>query len=300
VTATEELVAVAPAKINWTLEVIGRRDDGYHEIRSVLQTISIVDSLYARPAPALSLDVHGQGAAELATDENLVLRAAQALGEATQRKPCVAFRLVKRIPASAGLGGGSSDAAATLRLLCRLWRIRDAGLVHRVAASIGSDVPFFLRGGLQCAAGRGERLRPLDLPDPLPVQHHLVLIRPPATIAQKTARLFAQLTPDHYSTGDATEALVAKCRDGSPPGVDDYVNVFDQVADAVFPDVPFYRRVLEEATGARALLAGAGPTLFAVCRDLPAAADANRRLEEQGFEALTAVTTNLVSDPCGL
>lgn len=273
------LHTIAPAKINWTLEVLGRREDGYHEIRSVMQTISLCDELEAWPAPRLSLAVVGEGAAELGGDDNLVLRAVrQAQGHG--RAEPVAFRLSKRIPVAAGLGGGSSDAAAALRLLCSLWDF-EPGRTPAMAAALGSDVPFFLRGGAQLAAGRGELLEPL--PDGPPV--HLVLLRPPFTIPAKTASLYALLDRDHYSAGEATERLADRLRQGHPPGETDIMNVFEQVADRVYPALREDRRALERATSTRALLAGAGPTLFALCPDRQSAERAAAALRRQGLHA---------------
>jgi 4-diphosphocytidyl-2-C-methyl-D-erythritol kinase len=118
----KSLRLVAPAKINWTLEVLGKRDDGYHEIRSVMQTVALADAVTLRPAGDVSLSVHGDDAlaAEL-REQNLAYRAAAALRGAASRG--VAIVLEKHIPAAAGLGGGSSDAAAVLRGLRRLWSL---------------------------------------------------------------------------------------------------------------------------------------------------------------------------------
>ena len=268
------LRTVAPAKINWTLEVLGRREDGYHEIRSVMQTISLADDLEVRPASSLSLQVDGPEAAGLASDDNLVVRAARVFPQQLRARP-VAFRLHKNVPAAAGLGGGSSDAAAALRLLRRFWRLRKRAKVDEVAASLGADVPFFLRGGAQVIAGRGDAVTPLPATDPT----HIILVTPPIAVAQKTARLYAELRSCHYTDGAATARLAAKLRDGRTPTPDDYVNVFDAVADVVFPRLAEYRRTLERVTGSRAMLAGAGPSLFAVCRD-----DANAG-EQRDWEA---------------
>lgn len=274
---------IAPAKINWTLEVLGRRPDGYHEIRSVMQTISLVDDLSVRPAPVLTLRVTGRGADSLAEDGNLVLRAARAFPDRLACRP-VAFTLHKRIPAAAGLGGGSSDAAATLRLLCDAWDLGGCDALAGVAASLGSDVPFFLRGGTQVAAGRGELLTPL----PSITSVSLVLLTPPITIPGKTASLFAQLDRSNYTDGGATARLAEGIQNGSSATPADYVNVFDAPADRVFPDLRDYRRALERATGERAMLAGTGPSLFAVCA-APAAAVA--ALSRAGLTAWAVHTT---------
>jgi 4-diphosphocytidyl-2-C-methyl-D-erythritol kinase len=256
------LWTLAPAKINWTLEVLGRRSDGYHEIRSVMQTISLADTLAVRHGPAQSLQVigpAGHNLAEESADQNLVVRAARVYPNASNQRP-VGFTLEKRIPVAAGLGGGSSDAAAALRLLARVWNPSNRAALRRVASQLGSDVPFFLRGGAQLVSGRGDQLTPL----PTGKRTFVVVLTPPLTVPRKTARLYAELQPAHFSEGKASERLAAKLRDGGAADGDDYVNVFDLVADQVFPWLADYRRLLEQATGARALLAGAGPSLYAV------------------------------------
>lgn len=271
----------AHAKINWTLEVLGRRADDYHEIRSVIQTISLHDTLTLQPAPEFSLSVNGRDAADLIQEENLVTRAASLFPAELAARP-VAFSLEKRIPAAAGLGGGSSDAAAALRLLAAHWSLSDQA-VAMAAAALGSDVPFFLGGGVQLMSGRGERLEPLPAVYRLP----LVLLTPPIRVARKTARLFAELDRSHYGDGGATGRLAASIRAGRAPDSRSYVNVFDHVADHVFPRLHHYRHALEQATGATAMLSGAGPSLFAICSEPEIAA---AHLRERGFEAW-AVTT---------
>jgi 4-diphosphocytidyl-2-C-methyl-D-erythritol kinase len=143
-------VLPAHAKLNLDLAVVGRRPDGYHEVRTTLQAISLHDLLLVEPAESTAL-VGG-------LDDDLVLRAQHALEEAAGRRLPAYFRLVKRIPAGAGLGGGSSDAAAALRALRRLYGL-DQDL-SGIAAGLGADVPFFLTGGAAVASGLGERLGP--------------------------------------------------------------------------------------------------------------------------------------------
>ncbi|MGE5277031.1 MAG: 4-(cytidine 5'-diphospho)-2-C-methyl-D-erythritol kinase [Acidobacteriota bacterium] len=181
------LGADAPAKINRELRVGPRRADGYHEIRSRFVTIDLADRIEAEESSRLDLVCEPAGLAGLPTDRsNLAARAALALAETAGREPRVRLRLVKRIPAGAGLGGGSTDAAVTLRLLCRLWKldVSEAELA-RLAASLGSDVPFFLVGGEADVGGRGERVeaRP-DEPS-----ENLVLVVPPFSIS--TAEVYA-------------------------------------------------------------------------------------------------------------
>lgn len=158
---------LAPAKINLYLWVGPKREDGLHEIESVMQSVSLADELIVDPASSSTFDVSPPGSAP-EDESNLVVTAVRALGERCSGSGGAAVRLTKRIPAGAGLGGGSSDAAATLVGLNELWR---CGLskkaLERIGASLGADVPFCVRGGTAGALGAGERLAPLIVKEPL-------------------------------------------------------------------------------------------------------------------------------------
>jgi len=158
---------LAPAKINLWLSVGPRRGDGYHEIVSVMQSLSLADDLTIDQATQTSIEIHPPDAAP-EDDTNLVVRATQALMAATGAASGAAMRLHKRIPVGAGLGGGSADAAAALVGLNELWR---AGIsrkaLEKLGASIGADVPFCVRGGTALARGIGEDLTPLACPNML-------------------------------------------------------------------------------------------------------------------------------------
>jgi 4-diphosphocytidyl-2-C-methyl-D-erythritol kinase len=290
------LRTVAPAKINWTLEVLGRRDDGYHEIRSVMQTISLEDELELRPAPAFSLEIAGRQAGALTPSDNLVTRAARLFEKELRDRP-VEIRLHKEIPAAAGLGGGSSDAAAALRLLRRHWKMQDERRIDAAANRLGSDVRFFLRGGMQLVEGRGELVTPLPANDPV----RIILATPPIVLPEKTARLYAKLKPSDFTDGGATASLVARLRSARPPRADDYVNVFDQVADQVFPRLIEYRRHFERIVGSAPLLAGAGPSLFAVAPLSPLEGlssvgwELSEALKRRGFRVWFVKTTGSAS-----
>ena len=286
------LRTVAPAKINWTLEVLGRRPDGYHEIRSVMQTISLADVLTVAPSssPRSVVAISGPEYDGNSLPDNTVLRAVSLVGErAHVGSGSAAFRLEKLIPLAAGLGGGSSDAAAALRLLRRLWPSLSDAALRRAAEAVGSDVPFFLRGGVQLVGGRGETVRPVRAG---PAQI-LILATPPIAVPNKTSRLYAEIRPAYYTDGSATLRLVDRLRAGEAPREADYVNVFDIVAGRVFPDFDERRRQFGRLTGLRPLLAGAGPSLFGVLGDdADCLGDALvHRLRDGGFRAWAVRTT---------
>jgi len=158
------LRADAPAKINRELRVGPRRDDGYHPILSRFTSIDLADTLIAEPADALELSVEGAERAGIASDpSNLVWRAARLLAGRLGPSPGARIRLVKRIPAGAGLGGGSADAAVALLLLSRLWNLAlTQGELEELASRLGSDVPYFLTGGEADIAGRGDVVTPRE------------------------------------------------------------------------------------------------------------------------------------------
>jgi 4-diphosphocytidyl-2-C-methyl-D-erythritol kinase len=168
----------APAKVNRELRVGGLRPDGYHEIRSRIVSIDLADRLTAEPADELVFSCDDP--AVPAGEDNLVVRAARLLAKRSGIAARARLRLEKRVPMGGGLGGGSGDAAAALLLLARLWKIPDdEDALSPVAAELGSDVPFFLRGGEADVAGRGELVLPL--PDGAPAE--LVLLVPPFSIS---------------------------------------------------------------------------------------------------------------------
>ncbi len=280
----------ASAKLNLTLEVLGRRTDGYHEVMTVLQTIDLCDRLELRLAPDLTVECDD---ASLEGETNLVWRAAAALAAYGNVQARAHIFLRKRIPVGMGLGGGSSDAAAALIGLNKLWNLGlDPEELAQIAAGLGSDVPFFLRGGTALAEDRGEEISPLPSLPPLGV----LLICPSETIPNKTATLFSRLTAGHYSDGGVTRQMVATLMSGQFV-VDMVHNVFEEVAFHVFPGLsPIYRR-LEELTNSRPRLSGAGPALFC----LPAGPEDLSRVSQalpphQGRAYLVQTITPAVAD----
>ncbi len=196
------LTVLAPAKINLTLEVLGKRPDGFHEIRSVLQTVNLCDSLNFQTGQGIAIkcDLPGWSAAE-----SLIARAVKLLQGAAGCSRGVAIQVEKRIPLMSGLGGDSSDAAATLRGLNKLWEL---GLsmeqLLELAAQLGSDVAFFIWGGTALAEGRGELVTPLP-----PLQRMWVVLVVPDVprLPGKTKQLYASLKPSHCTDGHITRRL---------------------------------------------------------------------------------------------
>lgn len=249
------------AKLNFTFEVLGRLDDCYHEIKTIMQTVSLADRLNVEDADSLSVQCNYP---ELADDANLVWKAATALADAANMRPHAKIRIDKRIPMAMGLGGGSSDAASTLLALNQLW-----GLDMRtdelavVAAQVGSDVSFFLWGGTALAEGRGERVSPLPS---IPTMY-LSLVFPDINVSEKTKKMYSKLTPANYSDGGVTNRMLQILAGGQAvrESVRNCVyNAFEELASWEFPLLEEMRRAVTARGGPDLHLCGAGPALFGI------------------------------------
>lgn len=253
----EALSAPAYAKVNLGLEVLGRRADGYHEIVSVVQTISLHDIVECSPARGLTVTTEPP---VVDPKDNIVTRAAELLAREAGRPATAALLVRKRIPLAAGLGGGSSDAAAALRLLDQLWA---AGLgerdLLRLADQIGADVALFLLGGAVFVRGRGERVEPI----PPPPTFWLALACPPCPLPDKTRALYAELRQTDWTDGHRTQNLAERLGRGDLPLAESFPNAFDRAAQVAYPGFADLRRRLAAAAGTPLQLTGAGPSLFA-------------------------------------
>ena len=245
----------APAKLNLGLHVLRKRPDGYHDLETVFLRIPWADALTARPAEHLSITCSDSS---LTTDEtNLVMKAAHALAEAAGVAHGAALHLEKHLPHGAGLGGGSSDAAATLRLLADLWQLDvPETTLHRLALAVGSDVPFFLGPAAAYATGRGEVLTPLpgyQLP------YRLVVVVPPVHVS--TAEAFARIRPRDTRRPDL-RALVAS--NDLARWRTDLVNDFEASVFEAYPAIRTAKDRLLAAGAGYAAMSGSGSAVFGV------------------------------------
>lgn len=248
--------ALAAAKVNLGLEVLGRRPDGYHDIATVMQSVSVFDRLSFSPSDAMILGVSDPA---LAGDDNLALRATRLFRGRFGGSRGASIALTKRIPSPAGLGGASTDAAATLVALSRLVNAEiPADSLLELAARLGSDVPFLLNGGTALAEGRGERVRRLR---PL-AGVWFVLVTPAIAIPSKTATLYAALSPEDYGRGESARRLAAAIEAGLPIGPDLLGNAFRRPLLALRPDLAEVERRFVDAGAPFAALSGSGPTLY--------------------------------------
>lgn len=274
----------APAKLNLYLGVGGRRPDGYHDVETVLVALDLHDTVTVEPAAELSVVCEPDvGVPAL---DNLAWRAAEAFAGEVGRSSDVAIRIVKRIPAGAGLGGGSADAAAVIAALSVLWEVpSDAPVVGRVAASLGADVPFLLRGGCGIYGGRGDEfVRALPLP-----AVHFLLVNPgvPVPTAAAYAAFDRMLRPAAPGVRLVTDALRLE-RDAASLGA----AVFNNMTEASTGLVPEIREALALVAHSRGcaggLMAGSGSTVLGVFGDRASAEEAGSAARERGWWALVA------------
>jgi 4-diphosphocytidyl-2-C-methyl-D-erythritol kinase len=274
----DRLTEAAPAKVNLYLHLIGRRDDGYHLLDSLVVFAGVCDTLSAAPAESLSLRVTGRFAAGLAAEaDNLVLRAARALAAEAGVAAAAHLILEKQLPVASGIGGGSADAAAALRLLCRLWRLSpDPAVLARLAAGLGADVPVCLAGRSARMGGIGERLGPA----PALPGCGIVLINPGVAVATADvfrARRVAWSLPATLPAAWADAAAMAADLSGlrndlQPPAV------------ALRPVIHEVVAALAAAPGCLlARMSGSGATCFGLFADRDAAESAAAAARRPGW-----------------
>lgn len=279
------LTVLAPAKLNLVLEVLGKRLDGYHEVRSLIQTINLCDRLTFEPANEVSLECDEP---ILQGTDNLVLRATLLLKEVTGFARGMKIKLKKYIPWGVGLGGGSSDAAVTLLTLNQLWGLNLAiPKLAKLAAQLGSDVPFFLYQGTAMVSGRGEKVRPLA---DLAPSWFTVLVPPLPRIPEKTKRLYNSLTPEHFTKGEFTRKAIRSCSHDKIFSQSLLFNAFEKVAFDVFPGLRDYRERFVKAGASNVCLAGSGPALFSLVETESVGKEIYGRLYGEGLECYLAST----------
>ncbi len=269
----------APAKINLTLEVLRKRPDGYHEIRSVLQTIDLGDELDIQAAQDISFRCD---LPEWSAEKSLTGKAATLLRGVSGGAKGAAIKITKRIPLMSGLGGDSSDAAALLRGLNDFWGLNlPEEKLAALAAQLGSDVTFFLHGGTALATGRGEKITPLPPIDCLWV----VLVVPDVpAVTGKTARMYANLKPSYFTDGSITQKVVEDLRNRRKFKPAMLFNTFENIA---FDDYNIRRIYVDHLIKLGALhvhLAGSGPALFTMFSDRTRAEEFYTRCRDQGMK----------------
>jgi 4-diphosphocytidyl-2-C-methyl-D-erythritol kinase len=277
----------AYAKINLTLDVLGRRADGFHELATVMQTIELHDTICLTATDDHCVHMICT-TAELNNDENLAARAAYLVRERVDTTQGVKIELYKRIPMAAGLGGGSSDAAAVLLTLQQWWQLHlSPSDLLNMAASLGSDVPFFLIGGLALCEGRGERVTPLASYWP-PSMRWLLLLKPAISVSTKA--VFGNLPASDYTNGMHSRAISTALNASQVPDVDHLHNGLERGVLERYPEIDAARQDLMKAGATFVRLSGSGPTLFAPFAELACAFQAQQQLQAQGYEVYLSRT----------
>lgn len=288
---TRSLSLPSYAKVNLSLRILGKRPDGYHEIQTVLQTVSLHDNL--------TIAATSEDRIEFACDDltiprdaaNIVVKAAQALRARFGVTFGCQIKLEKRIPAQGGLGGGSSNAAVTLLALATLWELpaKHDDLLE-LAAALGADVPFFLAGGCVLATGIGTQLTPLpDQP-----KHHLLIVTPAASVS--TADAYKALKAPSLTTSDTASILAISRTQAtfSDSGLrvlcDHLENDFERVIFDMEPEIRRVKEALIQAGARCALLAGSGASVFGIFENDDALSGAAQALNESGWRIFSCVT----------
>jgi 4-diphosphocytidyl-2-C-methyl-D-erythritol kinase len=284
----EKFTLPAFAKINLSLRVLGRRADGFHELRPIFQTVSLCDELTFEACAGEDIHLRCSAPDVPADESNLVRRAATALRERFGVRRGAHILLEKRIPAGGGLGGGSSDAAAALVGLTRLWGLgAGPGELSELGARLGADVPFFLTGGTALGTGTGADITPLEDAPP----RHLLLVTPRVRVS--TAEAYGALGATALTKAESAVILPISHTEAefhdSPREV--MSNDFEPVVFRLFPEILRARDALAEAGARRAMLSGSGSSVFGVFDGESDAARGRAALRtEDGWQVFSCAT----------
>lgn len=289
------LTIKAYAKINLALDIVGKRQDGFHEVAMILQTINLADTItlseqdgditVAANIPALACD-----------NSNLAYRAAALIKQECGIKTGVDIRLTKNIPMAAGLAGGSADAAAVLAGLNVLWKLNlTTDALAELGARLGSDVPFCLRGGTMLATGRGEVLKRLpNLPE-----CYIVLAKPGVDVS--TAWAYSNFRPEKVLERPDIKGMIGCLETGSLAGVAQRLcNVFESIVIAEHPVIESLKQTMLDSKMMASRMSGSGPTVFGITENLEQAEMAVRKLRSSNnAEVFITKTVSKVGDNIG-
>ena len=279
----QQIQIKARAKINLTIDVIGKRPDGYHEVSMVMQTIDLHDLITLTAADS-GITVSANRLEVPTGSENLVYKAAELI------KPPgfnggVQIHIEKNIPMAAGLAGGSADAAAVLEGLNQLWELKlTREELMKIGSQIGSDVPFCVLGGTALAEGRGEKLTPL----PEAPEIWLVLAKPPVGVSTKD--VYGQYNPCNTSRRPDNNAMIRALAKGDKVEImENLVNVLESVTLHRYPEVAGLKQLMVRSGAQAALMSGSGPTVFGVVPEKAAALEVVQRLRKEFSDGYTNI-----------
>jgi 4-diphosphocytidyl-2-C-methyl-D-erythritol kinase len=248
----------APAKINLMLDVLYKRPDGYHEVEMIMTMVDLADRLEMSELPRDTIIISSQAGYIPLDEKNLAFKAAKLIKERYKVPSGVYIHLDKKIPVAAGLAGGSSDAAATLRGLNRLWKlgISDAELME-LGAELGSDVPFCVTGGTALATGRGEKLTPVANPP----QCWVILAKLPINVS--TEEVYGRFRSDRITKHPSASKMIQAIDSGSFHGMcQELGNVLEEVTLQMHPEVAHLKETMLRLGADGVLMSGSGPTVF--------------------------------------
>lgn len=283
----DKIVINAMAKINLGLDVLRRRENGYHDVKMIMQTVNIYDTLEFVKREDTQILIHAD-AMELPTDENnLIYKAVNLLFEKYHVTKGVEISLTKRIPIAAGMAGGSTDAAAALAGINQLFELGlEKEELKEIGVKIGADVPYCIEGGTALSEGIGEILTPLpDAPDCF-----VVVAKPEISVSTKYVyeNLHANELKHHPDIDGMTEAI----RKGDLEGVCERMeNVLETVTEKKYPVISQIKQLLKDAGAKNSLMSGSGPTVFGIFEEEGAARKALQSLEDSGLAKQSFVTT---------
>lgn len=250
----------AYAKINLGLDVLRRRPDGYHEVKMVMQTVDIYDDLFLEKTEKPGVELQIEGSELTAGKDNLICRAAELFMEEKGISGGVKIHLVKRIPIAAGMAGGSSDAAATLRGMNELWETGcSAQELQKLGVRLGADIPYCVVGGTMLSEGIGEILTPL----PAPPECVLLIAKPEISVSTKF--VYENLHADTLKSHPDIDGMVEAIRRGQLEGITERMgNVLETVTTRTYPVIEEIKTVMKEKGAENALMSGSGPTVFGI------------------------------------
>jgi 4-diphosphocytidyl-2C-methyl-D-erythritol kinase len=270
------MVLEAFAKINWSLDIVGVREDGYHLMDMLMQPVSVSDEITLVPSRDMEITVSGRFRCR-ADETNLAFRAASALKSKTGYGGGVRIHVNKSIPIGAGMGGGSADAAAVLWGLNRMWKtgLSEAEL-ESLGLSLGADIPFALRGGLARTGGIGEKLESHECPK----NYWIIIVQPCRGLS--TAEVFSRWHANEASRRPSTDVALRALKSGDLPTLCSHIgNVLQPVSEQLRPAIAQCCRELTEAGALVAEMTGSGSAVFGVCLSPAIAENIYRKLSSR-------------------
>ncbi len=278
---------LARAKVNLTLDVLGKRPDGYHEVEMVMQSVELHDSLEFSPADR-GIEITVEGMDLLPGEDNLVYRAAELMRLRGNVRSGVKVLLKKKIPVAAGLGGGSADAAVTLKALNKMWGVGlSMSELILLGEQLGADVPYCLMGGTALARGKGEQV--LRLPPCPPLG--LVLVKPPFSVS--TGSVYQAFRFGQTLKKPDNQAMIEMIRTNDASGIASCLdNALESVTIRMHPEITEIKEKLIEAGALGALMSGSGPTVFGLTPDLVSARSVAARYKKSNEQLLVTSVFN--------